>query len=412
MKKKMVYVLCAALLSAGLSGCSLNQQPDEEQQSADDSAETGEDIRQEEETLEEMPPTEAKCTEAGGSGFVATEKYLAFYSPYGSSDGVFRIADTTDVYKKYFQKEQSVDGIMGTSEKIYYASDGSIYSYSEEEGEQLVYSGASGFARFIGMIDGVIYYETMSDDPSVGETKIESYDPESGNEKEFALESGWGNVDAVITGDHLFYRGGTTDPSATPLYELDLESGSSVQLEDYISCIAPDEAGKIYFTSYTSSDSLNGNVTIKSYDVVTGEKEEVFKSEENPGTIVNADSDGLFFELYMDGHALSRLDLATGELEEIGGGELYYIPDCAENTFYCARYLPDPDSSVTESYVYEYNENAGAESGFEHLELAAYTDYGRAEGMGYGMIAVYQEETMGGGITQGYGVVPPSASAD
>ena len=57
------------------------------------------------------------------------------------------------------------------------------------------------------------------------------YDLDTGEQTTVPLENGWGNVAMTAAGDHLFYIGGRTDVSATPLYEVNLETWEIEQLE-------------------------------------------------------------------------------------------------------------------------------------------------------------------------------------
>lgn len=412
MKRKMICVLCAVLLVSGLAGCSaVDEINDNSQENSDTSVESTDalddsDTGEAEEHTEEFPATEAVCTEPGPDGFVATGKYAAYYTPAGfgsTGEGIIQINDSRDVYAKLFEMEGTVSGLMGTADKIYFVLNDSMYSYSGGTAEEMVISDVKGFVGFVGMIDGVIYYKIATDDPSVAEVKIVSYDTQAKKQREFALESGWGNVETLITGNHLFYRGGSTDPSATSLYELNLESGKSVQLENYISSMASDQEGKLYFTSFDSYDSLEGDMTLKCYDITTEEKTDVFQPASNPGTIVTADPWGVYFELNIDGHSLSRLDLESGELETLAPGrDVYYLPDCTGNTFYCVEYDTDSDMVITGSRVYEYSKDPVVESGINHLELRADVDFGQVLGLGYGIVFCHEKDDSG----ESYGVGP------
>ena len=433
MKRKVICILCAVLLVAGMAGCSGDKKEAETEQTDTSGTDTGENAKEAENTEEkeapnsdedEFPGTQATCTEPGPSGFVATPKYSAFYVPAGfgsSGEGEVQIYDSNDIYTRLFEMDGPVSGLMGTVDDIYFVLNDNLYAYSGGEDAEMLISDVAGFSRFVGAIDGTIYYTYVNnpDDPTISETRVVAYNTESKEKKEYAIESAWGNVDALITGKHLFYQGGRTDPSATPLYELNLESGESVKLEDFISGMAPDEEGRLYFTSYETYDSMQGEMTLKCYDTLTEEKTEVFTTASDLGSMVTVDQGGAFFERnWNDINSLTRLDLESGELENINlGGEHYYIPDCMGNTFYCGAYRVDrtgKEPVITGTTVYTYTKNLETESGdvLSPLEVRYNLNHGQVLGVGNGIAFVYQKEFRGDRTYETYGVGPATKYDD
>lgn len=206
MKRKVICILCAVLLVAGMAGCSGDKKEAETEQTDTSGTDTGENAKEAENTEEkeapnsdedEFPGTQATCTKPGPSGFVATPKYSAFYAPAGfgsSGEGEVQIYDSNDIYTRLFEMNGPVSGLMGTVDDIYFVLNDNLYAYSGGEDAEMLISDVAGFNRFVGAIDGTIYYTYVNnpDDPTISETRVVAYNTGSKEKKEYAIESAWG----------------------------------------------------------------------------------------------------------------------------------------------------------------------------------------------------------------------------
>ena len=164
---------------------------------------------------------------------------------------------------------------------------------------------------------------------------------------------------------------------------------------------------------------MQGEMTLKYYDTLTEEKEEVFATTSDLGSMVTVDQGGAFFERnWGDINSLTRLDLESGELENINlGGEHYYIPDCMGNTFYCGAYKVDrtgKEPVITGTTVYTYTKHLETESGdvLSPLEVKYNLNHGQVLGVGNGIAFVHKKEFRGERTYETYGVGPATKYDD
>src|SRR5699024_10166990 len=229
-------------------------------------------------------------------------------------------------------------------------------------------------------------------DPSVAEVSMGVYDMDTSEQTTVPLEKGWGNVAMTVAGDHLFYIGGRTDVSATPLYEVNLETGEIEQLEAHTVSMAYAENGSLYYLSTDANDTISGTQTLKKRDLLTGDVTELCQGAADEfGEMLMANGYGAFFRNITESGSirLSLRDDETGEETVIQSGvSTNYVPDAEGNAFYYSQCPTNSDGEVISSTVYQYSEAPDAEN---HADLVSNQSVhtGNILGVGSGSLMVY-----------------------
>lgn len=421
MKKILVLALCAML---GLSGCTVpisSSSSDSVGRDASSSDETSSDLPESENADEEtetpdeneepeIPKTEGKLASLASSsaGMVSNSgemKYIAYYCPSfdpGATTQVLTVC--TLQYSEEYSREGNLTAVLGADDRVFFSMDDCLYSYSFDDGEQLLASGLS-YPELVGLIDGRLYFKVYTDDPSVAEVSLGVYDLDTGEQTTVPLENGWGNVAMTVAGDHLFYIGGRTDVSATPLYEVNLETWEIEQLEAHTVSMAYAENGSLYYLSTDANDTISGTQTLKKRDLLTGDVTELCQGAADEfGEMLMANGYGAFFRNITESGSirLSLRDDETGEETVIQSGvSTNYVPDAEGNGFYYSQCPTNSDGEVISSTVYQYSEAPDAEN---HADLVSNQSVhtGNILGVGSGSLMVYTREHTDSGDTEGY----------
>lgn len=409
MKRIFCLTICIALMVTGMAGCSASQKEEKKTNQDNITSSTQNDdeeeaaIQEGENTDEDEDTwiTEAKCTAEGTNGFVVRGNYVVFYAPGTDwADGEINIYSSKQG-DRLLTVEGTISGAMISSNIVYFVMDSGLYSYSGGEDARLLTSEMEGFQEFLGTIDGKIYCKGVEERPDVSVTNVFTYDIESGEQNTYTLEDNMGHIDALITGNHLFYTGGHTDVSATALYELNVDTGESVKMDNYVNNVVADAAGCLYYMSYDNPDYTFSNLTLKCYDIDAEKTTDIFyDTAANTGNLVMADREVLFFSGTVDNlNYFKRWDFEDQELTTVVTDyNLSYLPDCESNRFYYAKYFKDDDGNVKESRVYVYNLDG-------EMEYIADWQYGQALAMANGYVYSCQmtEGTVGSYWDYGYG---------
>lgn len=394
MKKILVLVMCVMF---GLSGCMIPA-----------SQSFAEELQETEEAG--ILKTEGKLASVSYAlaGMVTNSgkmKYIAYYYPsfdLGATTRVLTIC--TLQYTDEYSREGNLTGVLGADDRVFFSMDDCLYSYSYDDGEQLLVSGLSN-PELVGLINGRLYYKMYDDDPSVAGVSLGVYDLGTGEQTEISLENGWGNVAMTVAGDHIYYMGGRTDISATPLYEIDLETGSIEQLESHTVSMAYDENGYLYYLSTDAPDTMSGTQTLKKRDLLTGDVTEICQGTSNEfGHLLMANRYGAFFQQITENGdtRLSLRDDETGEETVIqSGADISYVPDAQGNTFYYSQCPVNFDGEVISSIVYEYSESSETE---EPIRVVSNQNIhtGSVLGLGSGSLMVHTLEHTDQGDVEGY----------
>lgn len=394
MKKILVLVMCVMF---GLSGCMIPA-----------SQSFAEELQEKEEA--EILKTEGKLASVSSAlaGMVTNSgemKYIAYYYPsfdLGATTRVLTIC--TLQYTDEYSREGNLTGVLGADDRVFFSMDDCLYSYSYDDGEQLLVSGLSN-PELVGLINGRLYYKMYDDDPSIAGVNLGVYDLDTGEQTEISLENGWGNVDMTVAGDHIYYMGGRTDISATPLYEIDLETGSIEQLESHTVSMAYDENGDLYYVSTDAPDTMSGTQTLKKRDLLTGDVTEICQGTSNEfGYLLMANRYGAFFQQMTENGdtRLSLRDDETGEETVIqSGADISYVPDAQGNTFYYSQCPVNSDGEVISSTVYEYSESSETEEPIRVVSNQS-IHTGNILGLGSGSLMVHTLEHTDQGDVEGY----------
>ena len=280
---------------------------------------------------EEILNIESKCATSSSGGLIDIWDYLVYYN----SDGINFFKNT--IYGDHYSLKGNVTGAMVSPSAVYFVMDGNLYSFTFDEKEKLLCEDMDSFQKFLGMIGGKIYFESLFYHSDTAEIQFISYDPQTGKQRQYFLEHGKGSVESMIAGNHLFYIGGKTDIGLTPLYELNLETGESRKLDEYAMSMVFDASESLYYMSFETSDYRQSNMILKRYHLITQETENIFQDRyENTGSLVMVNKYGAFFQLYTSNAvSLKRLDLNTYTLETLHTlVNTTYVPDCHGNDFY------------------------------------------------------------------------------
>ncbi len=266
-------------------------------------------------------------------------------------------ADPGDT-EKYKVKGNITNALVDEKDKAYFMMDDCLYQYTYGEEEELLLSDLP-YGALIGEIGSRVYFQYDGPEMDVVTKHLMYYDTETGQSGEIAAEDLQGNVDALIGGEHFFYIGGRTDPSAKPLYEIDTDSLRVTKIDDHVVTMAYDEAGNLYYTASESVDYLSNPLIVKKYETETGKISEIFREtgEQDIGSLIVANENALYFESYQEeGTVLSCWDFEKNDLVHIKSGvNLKYIPNCEyRNKFYLSQYTTDSEGKVAWSELYEY----------------------------------------------------------
>ncbi|BFL48467.1 YARHG domain-containing protein [Lactonifactor longoviformis] len=139
--------------------------------------------------------------------------------------------------------------LMMTEDGLYYAREqtgSSLEYYDFEEKTQTVILGNYMGMEPVGLIGSKLYVKAAGKNDMDDHIIVEK-DLSEGTVREVPFPDMWGDFSILTCGDRLYYLGGRTDVSASPLYEGDPATGNAVVLDQQAACGPFVREGKLYY---------------------------------------------------------------------------------------------------------------------------------------------------------------------
>lgn len=225
------------------------------------------------------------------------------------------------------QEVWSTQGIVGrslmmTENGLYYAreqSGTSVEYYDFQKGTQSVVLGNYSGMEPVG-VDGDRLYVKAARQEDMDDHMVLEKNLQDGSVRELAFTDMWGNFGIQVCSGKLYYIGGRTDVSTSPLYEGDPVTGNAVILEERAAAGPYAVGSKLYYVQCDEPGyNYDSIFRVKERDVKTGEtKTLVQDTYRNLGLLCGAEENYLLFNRYSEEESGCQvLDLTSGNLKKV-----------------------------------------------------------------------------------------------
>ncbi|MCB5714388.1 YARHG domain-containing protein [Lactonifactor longoviformis] len=210
--------------------------------------------------------------------------------------------------------------LMMTEEGLYYAREqtgSSLEYYDFEERTQSVILGNYMGMEPVGLIGSKLYVKAAGKNDMDDHIIVEK-DLREGTVRELAFPDMWGDFSILTCGDRLYYLGGRTDVSTTPLYEGDPATGNAVILEQQAAGGPFVWEGKLYYV-HCNEPGYDTESIFELTEKEPGSSESrvlLTDTYGEMGWLKSVENGYAVFDCYNDTESFQKvLDLAAGTVE-------------------------------------------------------------------------------------------------